>query len=158
MQELPPYRTAIDPEWIDYNGHLRDAYYGLILSYATDDMMDHIGVDEAYREQTRCTLYTLEVHIHYLHEVKDTDLLEVRTSILDADHKRILVGCRFCCERVTQPVAVAEAMLLHVQRGEKPASAPFPADIEARLAALKAMAAARPPFEPGSRKLQIRRR
>jgi len=25
---IPLYQTAILPEWIDYNGHLRDAYTG----------------------------------------------------------------------------------------------------------------------------------
>ena len=29
------HRTAVAPEWVDYNGHLRDAYYLLIFSHAT---------------------------------------------------------------------------------------------------------------------------
>jgi len=29
---VPIYRTGIEPARIDYNGHLRDAYYGLIVS------------------------------------------------------------------------------------------------------------------------------
>ena len=38
------YRApTILPEWIDYNGHLRDAYYGLVLSHAIDELMDHLG-------------------------------------------------------------------------------------------------------------------
>ena len=155
---LPPYRTAIDPAWIDYNGHLRDAFYGLVLSYATDDMMDHIGVDAAYRERTRCTLYTLEVHIHYLHEVKATDLLEVRTDILDADRKRIHAGCSFFCARVAGPVAVAEAMLLHVHQGEKPSSAPFPAEIAERIALYRHGAPELVHGLPGSRKIELTRR
>ncbi len=73
MTELPVYRADIEPAWIDYNGHLRDAYYGLIASYAIDDVMDHLGLDAAYRERTQCTLYTLELHMHYLHEVKSSD-------------------------------------------------------------------------------------
>ncbi|EEE35651.1 conserved hypothetical protein [Rhodobacteraceae bacterium KLH11] len=28
------------PEWIDYNGHMQDAYYGLVFSYAVDAMQD----------------------------------------------------------------------------------------------------------------------
>jgi acyl-CoA thioesterase FadM len=69
---VPIYRTGIVPAWIDYNGHLRDAYYGLIVSYSIDALMDRIGLDEAYRTRTGCTLYTLEMHIHYLREVKST--------------------------------------------------------------------------------------
>ncbi|MBT2341238.1 MULTISPECIES: thioesterase family protein, partial [Pseudomonas] len=36
MPTLTTYQTHIRPEWVDYNGHLRDAYYLLIFSYATD--------------------------------------------------------------------------------------------------------------------------
>ena len=119
---LPLYRAQLLPEWIDYNGHVRDAYYGLVLSYAIDDIMDHLGLDAAYRERTRCTLYTLELHMRYLHEVKGTDDLLVATSILDADRKRIHMGCRFMCGRLSDAVATGEVMLLHVHQGDKPAS------------------------------------
>ena len=36
MTELPVYHVKIEPEWIDFNGHVRDAYYGLAGSYAVD--------------------------------------------------------------------------------------------------------------------------
>ncbi len=28
------YQTTVRPEWIDYNRHMQDAYYGLVFSYA----------------------------------------------------------------------------------------------------------------------------
>ncbi|NQD80797.1 thioesterase, partial [Pseudomonas sp. CrR14] len=43
------YRTLVQADWVDYNGHLRDAYYLLICSFATDGLMDLIGLDEAGR-------------------------------------------------------------------------------------------------------------
>ena len=36
MPTLTTYQTTIIPDWVDYNGHLRDAFYLLIFSYATD--------------------------------------------------------------------------------------------------------------------------
>jgi acyl-CoA thioester hydrolase len=158
MRELPVYRAKIEPEWIDYNGHLRDAYYGVIASLAIDDVMDHLGLDAAYRERTNCTLYTLEVHLHFLHEVKQTDELQVRTSILDCDRKRFHAGCTFTCARLAEPVATADMMLLHVQQGDKPASAPFPDDVIAKLEVLKNSAAEANPFGPLSRKIELKRR
>jgi acyl-CoA thioester hydrolase len=155
---LPPYRAQLLPEWIDYNGHVRDAYYGLVLSYSIDDIMDHLGLDAAYRERTRCTLYTLELHMRYLHEVKSTDDLVVETSILDADRKRIHMGCRFRCGRLNDAVATGEVMLLHVHQGDKPASAPFPHDIDARLQTLKLSPNAGATWGPGSRKMELQRR
>jgi acyl-CoA thioesterase FadM len=91
--------------WIDYNGHLRDAYYGLVLSYATDDVMDQPGARRRLPRATHCTLYTLELHLHYLHEVKASDELSVESLVLDCDRKRIHLGSTFRCARVAEPVA-----------------------------------------------------
>ena len=60
---LTTYRTPILPEWVDYNDHLRDAFYLLIFSYATDALMTRIGLDHAGRERSGHTLYTLECHL-----------------------------------------------------------------------------------------------
>jgi acyl-CoA thioesterase FadM len=120
--------------------------------------MDHVGVDAVYRERTGCTLYTLELHLHYLHEVKGSDDLSVTTSILGADRKRIHVGCRFACSRLNDAVATGEVMLLHVHQGDKPASAAFPADIERTLAALRLPADALAAWSPASRKIELKRR
>jgi acyl-CoA thioesterase FadM len=156
--ELPRYRAAIEPAWIDYNGHLRDAFYGLVASYAVDGVMDYLGLDAAYRARTHCTLYTLEVHFHYLHEVKASDDLAVVSSVLDFDQKRIHIGCRFVCSRVDTAVAVAEMMLLHVHQGEKPAAAAFPGEVTAKLEMLTSAPAERGAFGPSSRKIEMKRR
>src|SRR5260370_30366959 len=128
------------------------------MSYAIDEIMDHLGWDAAYRERTRCTLYTLELHMRYLHEVKSTDDLVVATSILDADRKRIHMGCRFICSRLNDAVATGEVMLLHVHQGEKPASSPFPQNIDAGIQTLKLSPDAGAAWGPGSRKIQLQRR
>ena len=158
MIELPVYRATIEPAWIDFNGHVRDAYYALVASYAVDDVMDQLGLDAAYRERTHCTLYTLEEHLHYLHEVKSSDDLTVSTLILDFDSKRIHVGCRFISSRVSEPVATAEMMLLHVHQGDKPTAASFPDEVSARLEALKVPPASRAAFVPSSRTIELKRR
>jgi len=155
---LPPYRARILPDWIDYNGHLRDAYYIVVLSHAIDEVMDQLGLDAAYRERTRCTLYTLELHIHYLHEVKSSDELAVATSVLDFDRKRIHAACDFTCPRLSEPVAAAEVMLLHVHQGDKPRSASFPTEVERRLESLKLSPAALEARGLGSRKIELKRR
>jgi len=158
MTELPVYRVTIEPAWIDFNGHVRDAYYGLAASYAVDDVMDRLGLDAEYRERTHCTLYTVELHLNYLHEVKSSDDLSVISSVLDCDRKRIHLGCRFVCSRVAEPVAVADMMLLHVHQGDKPGVVPFPDEVSAKLEALKVSAAFRDAFGPGSRKIELKRR
>ena len=158
MQALKIYSTAVEPEWIDYNGHVRDGYYGLVMSLACDALMEHLGLDERYRRETACTLYTLEQHLHFLHEVKDTDRLEVRVRILAADQKRMHAAFDFYCARYADPVATGELMLLHVRQGESVASAPFPAPILAAIQTLMAVTAELEPPGPGSRRIELRTR
>jgi len=153
---LPAYPVRIEAEWIDFNGHVRDAYYTLAASYATDAAMDHIGLDAAYRQRTGCTLYTLELHIHYLREVKRDDELTILTSVFDFDRKRVHLGCRFVCARLEESAATAEFMLIHVHQGDKPSVRSFPDDVSAKLAALKSAAPPRERFAPGSRKIEMK--
>jgi acyl-CoA thioester hydrolase len=158
MTQLPVYHVKIEPEWIDFNGHVRDAYYGLAASYAVDGLMDHLGLDAAYRESSHCTLYTLEMHIHFLHEVKQSDDLNILTWILDVDRKRIHAGFTFACSRLAEPAATADMMLLHVHQGQKPASAPLPEAVTEKLNAVKLSPDARDALGPLSRKIELKRR
>ncbi|HXO64151.1 MAG TPA: thioesterase family protein [Steroidobacteraceae bacterium] len=149
------YETGIEPAWIDYNGHLRDAYYGLILSYATDAVQDRLGMDSAYRAASGCTLYTLELHLHYLREVKQSERLTATALILGSDHKRLHLALELRRASDGEVAASAELMLLHVHQGATVAGAAFPAHIAAAIAAFQAAGAGDKPAGPGSRRLAI---
>ncbi len=152
------YRAAVLPEWIDYNGHLRDAYYVVVLSSAIDALMDRTGLGADYRARTGCTLYTLEMHMHWRHEVKAGATLEIDAIVLGTDAKRLHLGCDVRIAGGLEPVATAEFMLLHVQQGPTAGSAPFP---PAALSAIAVLGAA---FDgaawpgPRSRALALARR
>jgi acyl-CoA thioester hydrolase len=152
------YRTALEPAWIDYNGHLRDAYYGLIVSYASDALMDRLGMDAPYRERTRNTLYTVEMHIHYLREVKKSDAVLATVRILGADHKRIHAAFDLTREGDTDAAASAELMLLHVHQGKTVSTVLFPPEISSAINALLEATAHAPTSSPGSRSIELRRR
>ncbi|MFT2019731.1 thioesterase family protein [Streptomyces sp. 796.1] len=79
---LPVHAEPVRPEWIDYNGHLSEAYYVLVFGHATDALMDHAGLDADYRRRTGCSLYTVEAHVRYLREVPQGSALTVRTRLL----------------------------------------------------------------------------
>jgi acyl-CoA thioester hydrolase len=152
------YRAEIQPEWIDFNGHVRDAYYTLVASFAIDAVMDYLGLDAIYRQRTHCTLYTLELHIHYLREVKGSDDLSVTSSVLDCDPKRIHLACRLDCSRLgSEPAATADFMLLHVHQGEQVRAAPFPDEVMATLKYLQDSAPPRERFAPSSRIIALKR-
>jgi acyl-CoA thioester hydrolase len=138
---VPIYQTALLPEWIDYNGHLRDAYYALIVSLACDALMDRLKMDAAYRQRTLCTLYTVEMHIHYLHEVKAADTAIVTVRIAGADHKRIHAAFEILRAGHTDAAAT---------------TTPFPPEVSAAIAQLQASTAGTSSSVPGSRRMELR--
>jgi betainyl-CoA thioesterase len=149
------YRTGIAADWIDYNGHLRDAYYGLIVSHGIDALMVRVGLDEAYRARSGCSLYTLEMHMHYLREIKVSETVSAEVRIIGSDRKRIHAAFDLVTELSPEPAATAEVMLLHVRQAPTVSGEPFPPEIVATIAALELTTASLPPARFGSRQMQL---
>jgi len=137
MPILTTYSTPVLEEWVDYNGHLRDAFYLLIFSYATDALMDRLGLDSQNREAGGHSLFTLEVHLNYLHEVKLGAQVEVRTQLIGFDKKRLHLYHSLHLTGEAQTLAGNEQMLLHVDLAG-PHSAPFSEHTLALLHAIEA--------------------
>jgi acyl-CoA thioester hydrolase len=153
---IPIFETPIRSEWIDYNGHLRDAYYTVIFSEAIDALMDRIGLDPAYRQRTGGTLYTVEMHLHFLHEVKQNDVANVTLRLLGFDSKRIHVALELLRAGQPQVAAGAEFMLLHVRQHDGRVSVcALPETARAALEALRAQSAASAAQVPGSRRIEL---
>lgn len=129
---LQMHREIVRPEWVDYNGHLRDAFYLLIFSFATDALMDYIGLGEAARMRMHSSIYTLESHINYLQEVKTGAEVRIETQLIAHDAKRLHIYHAMHLPGAAEPVSASEQMLLHVDmRGPK--SAPFHPEVLARV-------------------------
>jgi len=134
---IPPlplvcFEGVVLPEWVDYNGHLRDAFYSLLFSYGVDGLMDRIGLDAAGRQALSHSLFTLEAHIHYLREVKLGAALEVRVQVVAIDAKRLHVALALHVPGLDGAAALGEQMLLNMDmRG--PRSAPFAPAVLAQL-------------------------
>jgi acyl-CoA thioesterase FadM len=155
-QGLLTWRGACLAAWLDYNGHMSEAYYVLVFGYATDGLMDAVGIDEAYRKAAAASLYTLESHLHYLDEVAGGTSLWVTTQLLEADHKRLRYFQRLWADGKSAPVATTELLGLHVA-GRPPRSAAFPPAIQAKVDALKAAQTALAWPEVAGRGISLRR-
>ena len=129
------YHDKVRPEWIDYNGHLSEPFYVMVFGFATTNLMDVTGIDENYRADTGCSLYTVEAHVRYLHEVGPDAELLVTTSILDVGAKKV----RLCHEMSVGDTIVAteELLALHVAHAR---TTPFPEYIAVHLRKLLAPA------------------
>jgi betainyl-CoA thioesterase len=131
MSELGELRQRVRPEWIDYNGHLSEAYYVLVFGFATDALMERTGLDEQYRTSTGCSLYTVEAHVRYLREVGPDAEMVVRTRVTELGAKKLRVAHEMFVDG-TQ-VATEEITALHVDTTVGRTTA-FPEDVALRLA------------------------
>ncbi len=154
---LASHRARVETGWVDYNGHLRDGYYALMVSDAADAALEELGLGADYRRATGCTLYTVEMHLHFLNELHAGDLVETSTVILESDRKRLLTGHRLTCARLAAPAAVAETLLLHVRQGETARACEFPAPLSECIASRTLPPAERALFGPRSRTIALRR-
>jgi acyl-CoA thioester hydrolase len=148
------YQDEVRAEWVDDNGHMRDAYYLLLFSLASDALMDHIGLDHPRtlpppaansdpQQRRGHSLFTLQYNLHYLHEVRLGARVLVRTRILAHDAKRLHLYASLLLAGEEREMAAAESMQLHVEMAG-PRAAPFlPAPL-AKVQALAAMDAAQP--------------
>ena len=106
------WSEPVRPEWVDYNGHMSEAYYVLVFGHATDALYEHVGMGDAYRIRSACSLYTVESHIQYLREVGEGVMLDLETRVLGVDQKRL-----HFCHRMTSTdnlLATTELMVVHV--------------------------------------------
>jgi len=122
---LSVHTEPVRPEWIDYNGHLSEAYYVLVLGHATDAVMDHLGLGPAYRDETGASLYTVEAHVRYLEQVGADEVLEVRSWVVGASRKLLWIWHELWAGETLR--ATEEVLGLHVDA--TPASAPLPPEV-----------------------------
>ena len=111
-------KINVQKEWIDYNNHMQDAYYGLAFSYAVDHFQDAVGFDENYRSRTGCTIFVVEDHKFYLNEVKLESELVIKTTLLDADKKKFILQSQMFVN--DKNVANSEMLQAHVKTIPKP--------------------------------------
>jgi len=135
-QAVETYSTAVQSGWIDYNGHMSEAYYVLVFGYATDSFYELIGAGADYRNTHHCSIYTLEAHINYLQEVSEGEPLQVVTQLLDADQKRMCLFHSLYNKKSGELLATTELMLLYVDM-QTHRSARFPERLNDRIHALK---------------------
>ncbi|MGO8914469.1 MAG: thioesterase family protein [Stellaceae bacterium] len=153
---LSPFKTAVQPDWIDYNGHMNVAFYVLAFDKATDGLLDHLGLGETYRRATNRSIYVLEAHVTYDRELKLGETLAIDTQLIDADAKRLHFFHRMTHAAAGYLAATSELLALHVDLAG-PKAAPMP---QAALAALDHVLAAHrllPPPPQLGRRIALKR-
>jgi len=115
MSEKPLtiWKTVIPENWIDYNSHMTEGYYGVAFANASDEFLIHIGFDAIYRS-TSGTFYTVEAQIRFLEELKEGSTIHTETILIACDSKRIHLHHALYDSDNSTLAATQEAILLHV--------------------------------------------
>lgn len=144
----------IEPTWIDYNGHLNMAYYNVMFDRAIDELWLLLGIGPGYMKQRRGSTFTAECHVRYLREIHLGDPVQISILLLGADHKRLhtFEELRHASEGWLS--ATSENMSIHIDMNARK-TAPFPADIGARIKALAGAHSAIPRPEGIGRKIAM---
>jgi acyl-CoA thioesterase FadM len=151
MTALPTGGRVVPDDWIDYNGHMMDAFYFLAFTEATEAFLDHLGLGAAYRAGTGCGIYTAEAHIRFISGVKCGARIRYETQLLGHDAKRLHAFHTMTSAGVS--VATCELMFLHVSAAERVCS--LPPDRAAAVAALATAQAALPRPATAGRRIGI---
>jgi acyl-CoA thioesterase FadM len=133
MSLLETGGRVVPSEWIDYNGHMMDAYYFLAFTEATEAFLDHVALGAAYRARTGRGVYTAEGHLCFLSGVTAGAALSYRTQLLDHDAKRLHVF--HTMTGADGLAATCELMFLHVSDGRV---TPMPPEAVRAVSALAA--------------------
>jgi acyl-CoA thioester hydrolase len=144
----------IEPQWIDYNGHLNMAYYNVMMDRAIDELWLQLGIGPAYMKERHGSTFTAECHVRYLREIHLGDPVQVTIYLLASDEKRIhtFEELRHATEGWIS--ATSENITLHIDMAARKV-APFPSDIRARIADIASVHAAVPRPEGIGRKVAM---
>ena len=133
---LALHSDAVQPNWIDYNGHMTEAAYLEAFGWASDALFRYVGIDENYRAGGN-SFYTVESHINYYQEVGTGEPMRFTTQILGLDEKRMHFFHSMYHERTGDLLATTEQMLLHVDMNAQSACPILP-DVYKALQAVMA--------------------
>ncbi len=139
----------VEPEWIDYNGHLNMAYYHVLFDRAFDEALHLIGADVDYVKRERRSYYTAEAHVRYLRELHAGDPVRVTIQLLGYDPKRVHYFEQLFHATEGWMAATLETMALHVDMDSKKTTPASP-EVAARLVRDEGLP--RPPADPGGRR------
>ena len=144
----------VEPDWVDYNGHLNMAYYNVLFDRAVDEAYELLGCGLAYVKENRHSCFTAEVHVRYLRELNAGDSVRVTFQLLDFDAKRL-----HYFEQLYHAdgwlSATSENLALHVDMTARK-SAAFPNAVAACLQRMKAAHAGLPVPKGAGRRIAMK--
>jgi acyl-CoA thioester hydrolase len=140
MRQPAPFLSSvmrIEPQWIDYNGHLNMAYYNVMFDRAIDELWLEFGMGPDYKATRGGSTFTAECHVRYLREIHLDDPVQISVLVVAADDKRIHTFEQLRHATQGWLSATSENMSLHMDMQTRKVAA-IPPDIRTRIDAMTA--------------------
>jgi len=145
---------SIEPQWIDYNGHLNVAYYNVLFDRAVDEFYELVGLGPEYLKRHKHSTMVVESHVRYLRELREDDPVRVSVQLLDFDAKRIHLFEELRHAHENWLSATSENMTLSVDMTAKKV-APFKPHVLDALERMKQAHARLPQPQDAGRSVQM---
>lgn len=146
----------VEPQWIDFNGHMNMAYYNVLFDRCADEAYPLLGFGADYIRTRGHSTFTAEFHICYVRELHLGAKVRCTFQLIGHDEKRFHTYQELWHEDGWL-AATGEALGLHIDMSG-PRVAAMPEDIRANLAAMQAVHDTLPRPERVGRAIALRRR
>jgi acyl-CoA thioester hydrolase len=136
-----PFRVdggRVPGDSIDYNGHMVDASYAIAFSKATTAFLEWLGIGSDYVRQDGGTVYTAQMHLSFLREVREGERLAFTSVLLGVDDKRLhVLHTMLVGDDDERPSATCELLFVHADHATHRVVS-FPSRVRSHLARIAA--------------------
>lgn len=120
-------------EWIDFNGHMNAAFYGIEIQSAAEQFLeDHTGFGATFSQSEGAGPFVLQNHLHFLGELNEGETFSIYGRLLDHDTKRMHMYFEMIANDSGVVCATAEYLNMNVNLTTRRPEA-FPAWLQKRL-------------------------
>lgn len=133
----------VEPQWIDYNGHMNMAWYHHLMDLAFDEVLAALDLGPETMDERGTTIFLAETHMIYRQELFADMPTRATIQLINYDGKRIHFWSELHHASEGWLAARSENMALHVSLETRKVVA-FPAAIITNLQIMMAAHAALP--------------
>ncbi|MBY6119731.1 carnitine 3-dehydrogenase [Mameliella alba] len=106
-------RRIVPVDWTDLNGHMNEGRYGQVFSDASEELMTHVGADQAYIDAGN-SYFTAETNIKYLAETLAGEEIFVETRVTLGEGKKLRLWHEMKRASDGEVLATGDQFMLHV--------------------------------------------
>lgn len=136
-----PIRIAelvVTPDWIDFNGHMNAAYYGLTFQQEAEKFLERdVGFGVSFAQAEGAGPFVLQNHLHYIGELVEGEPFYITMRLIDHDAKRMHMFFEMISDRSGKLCASAEYLNMNVNLATRRPSE-FPDWLKRRLSSMQA--------------------